>query len=39
MNLYEFADFAVDLGFVSAVNLDGGGSATMVCIYIICNCL
>ena len=29
MDLNEFADFAVELGFVSAVNLDGGGSATM----------
>lgn len=29
MNLYEFADLAVELGFYSAINLDGGGSATM----------
>jgi hypothetical protein len=29
MSLYEFADFAKELGFVSAINLDGGGSATM----------
>lgn len=29
MSLYEFADFAVELGFYSAINLDGGGSATM----------
>ena len=29
MDLNEFADFAVELGFVSAINLDGGGSATM----------
>jgi hypothetical protein len=29
MSLYEFAQFAVDLGFQSAINLDGGGSATM----------
>lgn len=29
MTLYEFAAFAVDLGFYSAINLDGGGSATM----------
>jgi hypothetical protein len=29
MNLYEFADFAAELGFVNAINLDGGGSATM----------
>jgi len=29
MNLYEFADFAVELGFLAAINLDGGGSATM----------
>lgn len=29
MSLYEFAAFAKELGFVSAINLDGGGSATM----------
>jgi hypothetical protein len=29
MSLYEFATFAKELGFVSAINLDGGGSATM----------
>ena len=29
MSLSEFAAFAVELGFVSAINLDGGGSATM----------
>lgn len=29
MSLYEFADFAVELGFYSAINLDGGGSATL----------
>ena len=29
MSLYEFAEFAQEVGFVSAVNLDGGGSATM----------
>lgn len=29
MSLYEFAQFAKDVGFVSAINLDGGGSATM----------
>jgi hypothetical protein len=29
MTLYEFADFAVELGMYSAINLDGGGSATM----------
>jgi hypothetical protein len=29
MSLYEFAQFAIDLGFSSAINLDGGGSATM----------
>ena len=29
MSLFEFADFAVELGIESAINLDGGGSATM----------
>jgi hypothetical protein len=29
MSLYEFADFLVELGFESAINLDGGGSATV----------
>ena len=29
MNLNEFASLAVELGFDSAINLDGGGSATM----------
>jgi exopolysaccharide biosynthesis protein len=29
MNLHEFADFLVELGFESAINLDGGGSATI----------
>lgn len=29
MNLLEFADFLVELGFESAINLDGGGSATI----------
>ena len=29
VSLYEFADFAVELGFKQAINLDGGGSATM----------
>lgn len=29
MNLYEFADFSSELGMYSAINLDGGGSATM----------
>lgn len=29
MTLYEFADFAVELGFHSAINLDGGDSATL----------
>lgn len=29
MTLYEFADFAAELGFYNAINLDGGGSATM----------
>ena len=29
MNLYEFAALAVELGFESAINLDGGGSVTM----------
>ncbi len=29
MSLYEFAEFAVELGFYSAINLDGGGSATL----------
>lgn len=29
MSLYEFADFAREIGFVNAVNLDGGGSATI----------
>jgi hypothetical protein len=29
MTLYEFADFAAELGFHNAINLDGGGSATM----------
>lgn len=29
MSLYEFANFAIELGFVSAINLDGGGSATI----------
>lgn len=30
MGLYELADFLVSLGFVNAINLDGGGSTTMV---------
>lgn len=29
MNLLEFADFLVEIGFESAINLDGGGSATI----------
>jgi hypothetical protein len=29
MSLREFASFAKELGFYSAINLDGGGSATM----------
>ncbi len=29
MSLYEFADLAVELGFESAINLDGGGGVTM----------
>lgn len=29
MSLYEFAEFLVELGFESAINLDGGGSATV----------
>ena len=29
LSLYEFAEFAKELGFYSAINLDGGGSATM----------
>ena len=29
MSLYEFANFAIELGFFAAINLDGGGSATM----------
>eukprot|EP01036_Dinobryon_divergens_P024226 gene24226-32657_t len=29
MNLYEFATLAMELGFESAINLDGGGSVTM----------
>lgn len=29
LNLQEFASLAAELGFLSAVNLDGGGSATM----------
>ena len=29
MNLFEFATFLVELGFESAINLDGGGSATI----------
>ncbi|XP_035695675.1 N-acetylglucosamine-1-phosphodiester alpha-N-acetylglucosaminidase-like [Branchiostoma floridae] len=30
VNLWEFADYLLSLGLVNAVNLDGGGSATMV---------
>jgi hypothetical protein len=30
MNLYEFAELLISLGVVNAINLDGGGSATMV---------
>ncbi len=30
MSLYELADFMVDLGVAEAMNLDGGGSTTMV---------
>lgn len=29
VNLYEFADFMVELGFYSGLNLDGGGSDSM----------
>jgi N-acetylglucosamine-1-phosphodiester alpha-N-acetylglucosaminidase len=30
MNLYELAQAMVDLGAVNAINLDGGGSATLL---------
>ena len=30
MNLREFADILVNHGFLEAINLDGGGSATTV---------
>ena len=30
IDLYNFADLLLKLGFVNAINLDGGGSATMV---------
>lgn len=30
INLFDFADFLIELGFDSAINLDGGGSATAV---------
>ena len=29
IDLYEFADLLVELGIINAINLDGGGSATM----------
>ena len=29
MSLYEFAEFAVELGMYSGINIDGGGSASM----------
>lgn len=29
MNLYDFADLLVNIGLVNAINLDGGGSATV----------
>lgn len=30
MTLYEFADVLLDYGFVQAINLDGGGSTTLI---------
>ncbi|XP_052086600.1 N-acetylglucosamine-1-phosphodiester alpha-N-acetylglucosaminidase-like [Mytilus californianus] len=30
MTLYEFADLLLDYGFVQAINLDGGGSTTLI---------
>jgi N-acetylglucosamine-1-phosphodiester alpha-N-acetylglucosaminidase len=30
MNLHDFARLLVKLGLVNAINMDGGGSATMV---------
>lgn len=30
IDLYNFADLLLKLGLVNAINLDGGGSATMV---------
>lgn len=30
MSLYEMADVLLEYGFVNAINLDGGGSATYV---------
>lgn len=29
MNLYDFADLLINIGLVNAINLDGGGSATV----------
>ena len=29
MNLYEFANYCIEMGFQSAINLDGGGSSTV----------
>lgn len=30
MDMYEFASLLISMGLVNAVNLDGGGSTTMV---------
>ncbi len=30
INLYDFAELLIDLGVVNAINVDGGGSATLV---------
>ncbi len=32
MDLHEFANYCVELGFISAINLDGGGSATITAL-------
>ena len=30
MNLYKIAGYLIELGVVNAINLDGGGSSTVV---------
>jgi hypothetical protein len=37
MTMNELADFMKDLGCIHAINLDGGGSSTMVCEGVIMN--